>query len=544
MKLRTCVAPSEKFVYGVHEPSFSVDNLRETDAVLPLGQMPDGQTVWNRDNFPHGPVKEIDADDVFEVANPFPFRGTTYILKKSADRLANDPSRIHLSKPVQTSFHEFIRNQFPEIELPDEHLNRMFRDLPDSMKLALAVTSTDPEDLIRLAFSCCEFVHDSGSGQPIGLQFEARQDDPPRPMVHDHRLFDAIANNRYLPDVYKEIMVLRPGVQGGSEIVGEWKDPDSDSHIVEYLRRNSYIPGGHYAANMAHDAIRYRMADLTLRDIIGMRHLYYQRTFIRVATELNLPVPNSHMGLKVPEIETLRKGCMSAISSGSRLPFSSTLWGWNFGFDYAPSRYRLHASHQQIHQQYALVPDTVGTDTSPDGAMLSFGCGALIGEFIDSYRQETGSPFFPAYLKAIRKNSRMDGASDRPQSLVVYRDDRVMVFVPKAQTSQWELQLMPTVPVGHILEVDTHMRRSLDKGIFIAMQVLNRLGARMITVFEYPKRFDRQDPDQYLIYAFLPRMPESPGAFSEAQLRWINGHYPEDFAAACRGQLASIPDIS
>jgi|GEM_PF-2103667 len=99
MKLRTCVAPSGKFLYGVHEPSFSVDNLRETDAVLPLGQLTDGQTVWNRDNFPHGPVKETGADGVFEVANPFPFRGTTYILKKSADRLANDPSQIHLPKP-------------------------------------------------------------------------------------------------------------------------------------------------------------------------------------------------------------------------------------------------------------------------------------------------------------------------------------------------------------------------------------------------------------------------------------------------------------
>ena len=27
------------------------------------------------------------------------------------------------------------------------------------------------------------------------------------------------------------------------------------------------------------------------------------------------------------------------------------------------------------------------------------------------------------------------------------------------------------------------------------------------------------------------------GAFSEAQMRFINGHYPEDFALACRTQL-------
>jgi hypothetical protein len=56
----------------------------------------------------------------------------------------------------------------------------------------------------------------------------------------------------------------------------------------------------------------------------------------------------------------------------------------------------------------------------------------------------------------------------------------------------------------------------------------------MITNIEYSKRFDAPDKDQRLLYPFLPRLPESPGAFSEAQLRWIKGHYPEDFAAACR----------
>ena len=59
----------------------------------------------------------------------------------------------------------------------------------------------------------------------------------------------------------------------------------------------------------------------------------------------------------------------------------------------------------------------------------------------------------------------------------------------------------------------------------------------MVTVIEYAKRFDEEDSDQRLLYAFLPRLPESPGAFSEAQMRWICGHYPEDFAIACRRQL-------
>ena len=60
----------------------------------------------------------------------------------------------------------------------------------------------------------------------------------------------------------------------------------------------------------------------------------------------------------------------------------------------------------------------------------------------------------------------------------------------------------------------------------------------MITVIEFSKRFDIADRDQRLHYSFLPRLPESSGAFSEAQQRWINGHYPEDFAAACRLKLA------
>ena len=69
------------------------------------------------------------------------------------------------------------------------------------------------------------------------------------------------------------------------------------------------------------------------------------------------------------------------------------------------------------------------------------------------------------------------------------------------------------------------------------MTVLAGLGARMITTIEYAGRISSADREQRLLYSFLPRLPESPGAFSEAQLRWINGHYPEDFAAACRLRL-------
>jgi len=128
-------------------------------------------------------------------------------------------------------------------------------------------------------------------------------------------------------------------------------------------------------------------------------------------------------------------------------------------------------------------------------------------------------------------------------SLVVYEDERVMVFVPKAQTSQWELQLMTLAPVGNVLEADSRTRNSLDRAILITMKILTALGARMVTVIEYAKRFDNEDDDQRLLYAFLPRLPESPGAFSEAQMRWINGHYPEDFALACRRRLPEVTAV-
>ena len=92
--------------------------------------------------------------------------------------------------------------------------------------------------------------------------------------------------------------------------------------------------------------------------------------------------------------------------------------------------------------------------------------------------------------------------------------------------------------VGNIVEADTETRASLNYGILLAQKALAGLGARMVTSIEYPKRLAAQGAEgQHLLYSFLPRLPESPGAFSEAQLRYINGHYPEDFAAVCRQQL-------
>ena len=167
----------------------------------------------------------------------------------------------------------------------------------------------------------------------------------------------------------------------------------------------------------------------------------------------------------------------------------------------------------------------------------------MIAEIIEEYRTRYNKIFFEAYLQAIDSNRRMDGRTDRENSLIVWQDENVVLFVPKAQTSQWELQVM-TKPfkkgqwAGNIAETDSKTRRSIDTAILKAQQALAGRGARMVTSFEYSKRFDAFELTQPLLYCLLPKLPESPGAFSESQHRFINGHYPEDFAAVCRLELS------
>jgi hypothetical protein len=531
-RLRTCVAPEGTFVFGIHRPRYRVANFREEDQVGRLGKIADGRGVDNRANFPEGDVEEPGAGPVIEIANPLPFRGATFILQRSADRIAQEPSKIALAPPQPVSLLGTL-----EEALPAPKAAELVAGLPAPLKLALAVSSTDPNDLILLARDCCTFIDDPADGHPSGLLLSEKG----LPRIEDVLLFEAVANNPHLPDVYKEVMALRPGVQGSSEIVGDWRDPRSGSHVFEYLRRNSYIPWGHYAANMAHDAVRYRAADLTSADVAGLRHLYYQRTFCRLAEAVGLSSPERRKRLSAEELEELRLRILPRIveKEAGPLPFTSTLWGWNFGFDYAPSGYRLHASHQQVHQQFALIPAEMDAAGGPLPGTV-YACGDLVADFCRRYRKAAGRPFFEAYLAAIRTNRRTDGHPTRPHRLVVFEDDNCALFVPKAQTSQWELQLVAKRKIGNILEADAETRKSLDRSILLAAQTLEKMGARMITAIEFSKRFDEPDTDQRLLYAFLPRLPESPGAFSEAQLRWINGHYPEDFAAACRLHLEPI----
>jgi len=545
MVLRTSVQPDGRFQVAFHQPSYTAANLRQHDWISEVGRLADERPVLNQQNFPPDAVAVTEPDGVYEIANPFPFRGTTYIGKNWADGKRCDPSSISLPSRPKLSMSQWIREHLPVASSASSTVSDLMKTMPDPVQLALAVNSTDPEDLILLAETSVAFIHDVDTGHPIGLQYVPRSDGSVKPRFHNHALFEAVANNVYLPDVYKDAMVLRPGAQGNSEIVGEWQS-DGGSHVFEYLRRNSYIPWGHYAANMANDAVRYQPEALTMEDMIGMRHLYYQRTYVRLVEMMGLDIEIGRRTLTPPELEKMRCRILAHLVETLHqkpLPLNGGLWGWNFGFDLSPSGYRLHASHQQVHQQYALIPRHAPPDGSVAGdtlAMAAYACGDQIHDFILTYRESTGVDFFTAYINAIHKNQRTDGRHDGDRGLVVYRDEQVMLFVPKAQTSQWELQLITLEPVGNILEADEATRRSLDIALLTAVRTLGRMGARMITTIEYSKRFDAGDTGQRLLYSFLPRLPESPGAFSEAQQRWIIGHYPEDFATACRAHSPSF----
>jgi len=528
-QINTCVRPKGTFQYGLHKPSYSVTNLRQHTRLTCLGQTRNGTQMFNAHNFPEDHIEVGQSDWIFEIPNPFPFKGRTFIDKEWADASASDPDKIRIPEPDNVSLTTTLKKEGIDKSL--------FAKLPSPLQLALATCSTDPEDLKVLAELSCEIV--SRNGKPAGLLYDGQ-----RPVIHNHPLFEAVANNPHLPDHYKIAMVIMPGAQGQSEIVGEWPK-EKGSHVYEYLRRNSYIPGGHYAANMAEDAVRYSINSLSKKDITGLRHLYYQRSYIRLADKLGLEIPAEKRVLTEKELESLRntickKGEAENISC-------ATIWGWNFGFDYAPSKYRLHASHQQIHQQYALIAKSVesysyGT-TDPIGHIPTYSCGDMVADLIEEYHQIHDHDFFADYRNAIFTNKRMDDRKDLDADLIVWRDNRVMLFVPKAQTSQWELQIM-TLPdqdgnlPGNIFECDSRVRHSVDTAILKAQKALANLGATMVTTIEYSKRFGKQTINQPLIYALLPRLPESPGAFSEAQLRFINGHYPEDFAAVCRKNLA------
>jgi len=532
--LRSCVGKDARFIVGVHKPCFEIKNLRDNDYFAPLGQLEDGTIIDNTINFPKGDLSEPNADIIYEIANPFPFRGTTYINSAWADIKAAHPETICISKPEPCSLLQNFELSKKNKSTGIEDKTALLNILPHPLLIALAQASTDPEELILLAKKSCRILFDSEDRTPMGIGYKKNRHDKIIPDIYDHELFEVLVNNRYLPDIYKNNLVLKPGVQGSNEITGEYLSEDGNTHIFEYLRRNSYIPWGHFASNMANDTIRYSTRDLSLEDIKGIRHLYYQRTFVRLAAGLGICLPDKRQCLTQKELEALRDKIQTKLQHdpGPFLEFDTTLWGWNFGFGYAQSGHRLHASHQMIHQQNAMIPKVVQTCSGQKSP--SFSCGDLINDFIKQYRKITDKNFFENYLAAIKNNTRTDENKIRESSLILMEDDQIILFVPKAQISEWELQLIPKTNCGNILEADIKMRQSLDRAILTAVKTLESLGADLITSIEFSKRFDSTNTDQHLLYSFIPRLPYAPGTFSEAQLRWISGCYPEDFAHACR----------
>jgi hypothetical protein len=536
---KTCVASSGEFIYGIHKPQFTALNLRENDYVVTLGHSSDKVSISNTDNFPASNVHVADAPSVFEIPNAFPFMGTTFIVKSYADRMVQNANPFKLQKRYASDVVSAKDSDYIDTIAVER--------LPRALLLTLAKTSADPRLLTKLAKLSCRFEYDAITQLPSGISYEKTEKGELRQAIFDSHLFDVVSNNLFLPDSYKQQMVLLPGAQGKSPIVGEYTE--GGTHVWEYLRENSYIPWGHYAANMAHDAIRYEIGSLTEQDIIGLRHLYYQRTYVQLAKELGIAPPTKRRPLTKHELEDMRLCLIDKIEElknrGTDLTFNATIWGQNYGFDLSPSGYRLNASHQQIHQQFALVPSCVpafknGENELSHSTILTYTQGDLVAQFAKQYKEKTNQDFFETYLKAVRNNRRMDGRVDKESDLIFYQDDNIISFVPKAQRFLGEVQIMTKQRCGNIMETDTKARHSLDRAILIAMKVLERLGAQMISVSEISKRFDNPDHDQRILYCFLPKHPRSPGGFSECQQRWLIGHYPEDFAKTCRDELQKI----
>ena len=503
LSVRTCVSTSGEFVYGIHKPDYTVVNLREKDHIATLGHINGKTAVENKINFPANDVTIDNADWVFEISNPFPFMGATFILKSSADK------RIENANPFD------IINKYR--------------------------TSTDADLLGKLAKKSCLFEFDPHTGEPAGIQYKKTKNGGIRQAIKNHHLFEIVSNNPFLPDTYKQAMVLIPGIQGPNKIVGEYKK-SAGTHIWEYLRENSYIPWGHYAANMAHDSIRYKIEALKKEDLIGLRHLYYQRVYTQLAQSLEISIPAKKRTLTEGELESLRIHLLKTIKHHEKdknnLPFNASMWGWNFGFDLSPSGYRLNASHQQIHQQFALMPKSTpgfinGKNDESHTLFPTYTQGDEVARFCRQFRNSTGKNFFKTYINAIKNNRRMDGREDKAKSLIFYQDENIIGFVPKAQRSQGEVQIMATAKCGNILEANSTVRKSLDMAILTTVRMLEKLGVEMMICYETSKRFDNPDNDQRLMYTFIPRHPKSPGTYSQWVYRWIIGHYPEDFAHAC-----------
>ena len=145
--MRTCIHPGGYFQFGIHKPSYSVRNLRQRTRLEPLGADENGQPVTNQVNYPDSDIDVEAAEWIYEIANPFPFRGSTFISRKWADTKAADPASIQLAPKTPMSMSRLLAKQAIGGDLIDQ--------LPRPILLAMATTSDDPDDLVRLAHLCC-----------------------------------------------------------------------------------------------------------------------------------------------------------------------------------------------------------------------------------------------------------------------------------------------------------------------------------------------------------------------------------------------------
>ncbi len=148
-KLRTCVSPKGCFVYGIHRPSYAVENLRENSYLEELGKFPNGSGHTNVLNFPDGNITVEAADVIYEISNPFPFRGATYINSRWANRNVDNIDSIQLPQLKMASFSHLLKKVFEnqKLELSDETMKDAFQILDQPLLITLASRSNDPQDL-------------------------------------------------------------------------------------------------------------------------------------------------------------------------------------------------------------------------------------------------------------------------------------------------------------------------------------------------------------------------------------------------------------
>ena len=137
--LLTSITPQGRFRVGKHAPSYRVANLREQDHLCALGFLPDHSPVDNRENFPQGDVHVEQAHPIYEILNPLPFRGCTFIDSAWASARAADPGLIRIQRPLLVSLRAILA-----IHCPATTIREIITQLPLPLRYELAATSTDP----------------------------------------------------------------------------------------------------------------------------------------------------------------------------------------------------------------------------------------------------------------------------------------------------------------------------------------------------------------------------------------------------------------